>query len=81
MNQQDSIALAALESQLQSQLGSRIRDLRLAPRHEGFVLQGYTHTYYAKQLAQHVVRDLPGVRMLANEIHVIQLPVSRARRR
>jgi hypothetical protein len=60
-----------LEGLLSRRLGSRIRDLRVVRQQAGLVLQGWTETYYAKQVAQHAVMELSGMPILANEIEVM----------
>lgn len=60
-----------LETHVQVRTGRRIRNLRIELSAESVVLRGQTTTYYAKQLAQHGVRDLlPHVR-LENAIVVV----------
>src|ERR1700730_9557207 len=59
-----------LEAQLRQRLGSRVRDVRVVLRHDGVILQGWTATYHAKQLAQHAAMELADMRILANEIEV-----------
>jgi hypothetical protein len=50
-----STDLEKLQEQLRQQLRSRVRELRLT-LHQGHVLvQGIATSYYAKQLAQHLV--------------------------
>lgn len=63
--------LTELESHIQSRLNSRIRDLRLSVVDDGLVLEGLTHTYYAKQLAQHAVMEAVDLPIRANEIKVV----------
>ena len=59
-----------LERQVQLRTGRRIRDLAVELWPERVVLHGRAPSYYAKQLAQHGVRDLmPNVR-LVNDIVV-----------
>jgi hypothetical protein len=55
----------------QCQLGSRVRHLRLIPCEGGVTLTGYCRTYHAKQLAQHIVGETTGLRVVANEIDVV----------
>jgi hypothetical protein len=62
--------LAGLERQIQHRLEGRLRHFRLIVRDQGLVLQGQAQTYYVKQLTQHVVIELTGLRILANEIEV-----------
>jgi hypothetical protein len=59
------------EALLRPRLGSRVWELRLRTGEGGVILQGYSFTYYAKQLAQHAAMAL-GLRILANEIEVRQ---------
>jgi len=59
-----------LEVQLQRRLGSRIRELRIVVRQDGLILQGWTATYHAKQLAQHAAMELAEMGIVANEIEV-----------
>jgi osmotically-inducible protein OsmY len=61
---------AALEALVHSRLGWRIQELRLVVSDEGVILRGQSRTYYAKQLAQHVVMNAAGLPILANEIEV-----------
>lgn len=65
-----TVPLDELETQLQCRLSGRIRDFRLSAHDRGLVLQGRTHTYYAKQLAQHAVMSATGQPIAANEIEV-----------
>lgn len=60
----------ALESLLQRRLSGRVHELRVECQTEGVVLRGWTRTYYAKQMAQHVVMDVTDWPILANEIVV-----------
>jgi hypothetical protein len=62
--------IEVVEAHVQAQLSGRIRDFRLSLREGGLVLQGQTHSYYAKQLAQHLVMAALEVPILANEIAV-----------
>ena len=61
---------ARLEMHLQARLGSRVRDLRVVCRNDGVIVQGSSRTYYAKQLAQHLVMEITNLPILANEIEV-----------
>ena len=63
--------LGKLEGHIQRRLNGRVRDLRLSVRDDGVVLEGQTHTYYAKQLAQHAVMEAIDLPILANEIEVM----------
>jgi hypothetical protein len=62
--------VAQLEVHAQNQLNGRVRNLRLVVRDNGLILQGQAHTYYAKQLAQHVVMELTWLPIRTNEIEV-----------
>lgn len=59
-----------LELQVQSRLGSRVRDLRLVAGAQGLILRGRAPTYHAKQLAQHALMAATRLPILANEIEV-----------
>jgi hypothetical protein len=63
--------LAALQHRIQCCLNSRVRDFRLFVRDGGLVLQGRSFTYYAKQLAQHMVMAAIDLPICANEIEVL----------
>ena len=70
VDEMNSEAETRIESHLRSRLGSRVRHLRVVCRTTGVVLQGSARTYYAKQLAQHLVMELANLPILANEIEV-----------
>jgi hypothetical protein len=57
---------------LRAQLSGRVRDLRLSARGDVLVLRGRASSYYAKQLAQELVRRVTDV-LLFNEIDVFEL--------
>jgi len=59
-----------LELHLQSRLNGRVRDLRVDAAENGLVIRGRAMTYYAKQLAQHIVMETTSTPIVANEIHV-----------
>jgi hypothetical protein len=59
-----------LETHLQARLGSQVRHLRVNCRNNGVILQGIARTFYAKQLAQHLVMEMTKLPILANEIQV-----------
>ncbi len=63
--------LSDLAEQIQRELNSRVRDFRISIREDGLVLHGCTHTYHAKQLAQHAVMAAIDVPISANEIKVM----------
>jgi hypothetical protein len=64
-------ALDELEDYVQCCLGGRIRDFGVLVQSGGLVLRGYTHSYHAKQLAQHRVMEVTDVPILANDIEVV----------
>jgi len=59
-----------LEMRVRVRLGGQIRDFRVVCREGGFVLLGRSRTYYAKQLAQHVVMEATSIPIIANEVEV-----------
>ncbi len=59
-----------LELQVQRRIGNRIRDLRIFVRQDGMILQGWSTTYHAKQLAQHAAMEAANLPILANAIEV-----------
>jgi hypothetical protein len=59
-----------LERHIQARTGRRIRNLAIELRPEQVVLHGQSATYYAKQLAQHGVRDILPYVHLENAIVV-----------
>jgi Putative prokaryotic signal transducing protein len=61
---------ARLEMLIQAQLSGRVRGFRVVRRDNGFVLQGRTPTYYAKQLVLHAAMQATALPILANEIQV-----------
>jgi AraC-like DNA-binding protein len=67
-----------LAEYMRSQLSGRVRELRLLARDNGLILQGRAYSYYAKQLAQALVRKVTGLPLLANEINVSESPEPRS---
>ena len=63
-------ALDQLKTHVQCRLAGQIRDFRLLVADLGLVLRGRSHTYYAKQLAQHAVMQATELPISANEIDV-----------
>jgi hypothetical protein len=59
-----------LAIQLQQHLSHRFRGLLVHVSDNGVVLRGRVCTYYAKQVAQHIVMRLTDLPILANEIEV-----------
>lgn len=62
--------LERLEGHLQSQLSGRVLDLRVLRSGAGLILRGRSHTYHAKQLAQHALMEAIDLPISANEIEV-----------
>lgn len=61
---------ALLEMHIEARLSGRVRGLRVVRRGNGFVLQGRTPTYYAKQLVLHAAMQATAFPILADEIEV-----------
>lgn len=61
--------LDRLTNYLRAQLSGRVRDLRVSAQGDVVVLRGRASGYYAKQLAQDLVRTLTAVPLI-NEIDV-----------
>jgi hypothetical protein len=61
---------AQLEQNLRCRLGHRIFDLRLWSEAHGLVLSGCSHSYYDKQMAQQIVKELSGLVVADNRILV-----------
>ena len=59
-----------LAERLQQQLSRRFRGLRVEVLQGGLVLKGRVRTYYAKQVAQHLVMQQTDLPIMANEIEV-----------
>jgi len=70
MNSMASPASHRLESLLRGRIGGQFRDLEIISQGNGIVLHGLVHSYYAKQLAQHLAMELTGQPVVANEIEV-----------
>lgn len=62
--------LEQLEAHVRCRLIGRVHDIQLHGREKGLVLKGRSHTYYAKQLAQHVLMKATALPIVANEIEV-----------
>ena len=62
--------VSQLETRIRVRLGGQIRDIRVVCQEDGLVLHGRSRTYYAKQLAQHVVMEITNIPISANEIEV-----------
>ena len=62
--------IARVEAHVRGGLNGRVRDFALVFHGEGVVLRGCAPTYYAKQMAQHLVMQATDLRIIANEIEV-----------
>lgn len=69
--------VARLEMHILARLSGRVRGLRIVRRDNGFVLQGRTTTYYAKQLVLHAAMQATARPILGNEIEVGHAPQER----
>jgi len=59
-----------IEREVCGRLNGRVRDLRVLWNDNGLVLRGRAKSYYAKQLAQHLVMLHSALPIVANEIEV-----------
>jgi hypothetical protein len=59
-----------LQFHVQGRLRGMVFNLRLTVSAEGLILQGESHTYYAKQMAQHLVMSGLSCRIASNQIVV-----------
>jgi len=64
-------AAEELEFQIRERTAGRVKNLRVYRSDDGVVLQGSSHTFYAKQLAQHAALQLVPRGRLLNEIVVV----------
>jgi hypothetical protein len=62
--------MSRLQAAVAGRLGRRVHNFRVVVRDNGLVLQGQAPSYYAKQLAQHVVMETTHLPILINEIKV-----------
>lgn len=62
--------IAPIEQAIRCRLGHRIRDLRIWIEPHGLVIDGGASSYYDKQMAQHLVRELSGLGVADNRIVV-----------
>ncbi|HUE15856.1 MAG TPA: hypothetical protein VMR25_16925 [Planctomycetaceae bacterium] len=65
--------IAPIEQAIRCRLGHRVRDLRLWIEPHGLVIDGGASSYYDKQMAQHLVRELSGLDVADNRIVVDSL--------
>jgi len=69
-NQSMMEELCSIEQRLQCRLGSRVREVQLRVEPHGLVIIGRSTSYYDKQLAQHIVKELCGLSVAENRIAV-----------
>jgi hypothetical protein len=63
-------AALELEQHIQERVGGRVRNLRVFRREGQLVLEGCSHSFYAKQLATHAVLEFGPAEELVNDIVV-----------
>jgi hypothetical protein len=63
-------AALELENRIQERVGGRVRDLRVFRRDGHLVIEGRSHSFYAKQLATHAVFEFEPGEELTNDIIV-----------
>ena len=74
MGSAQAVSRLQFEAEIRSRTHRRVRDLSLEVNDDRVVLRGRTDTYYIKQLAQEVVRELLPDIPLINAIVVAPLP-------
>jgi len=62
--------VVSLEQTLGCRLGHRVHDLQIWVEPHGLILAGCTGSYYDKQMAQHLVREISGRDVADNRIVV-----------
>lgn len=67
-------SLEPIRATVQRQLGRRVRDFDVRRDQQGLILTGRTHTYYVKQLVQHLVMGHFDGATLRNDIDVTKSP-------
>jgi hypothetical protein len=69
-NSAPAVSAEQVEALLRQKLQGRAWNIRLIVEDGCVVLQGVAHSYYAKQLAQHVAMEIIQLPIRANEIEV-----------
>ena len=64
------LELAPIVTEIDRQLGGRLRNFNIACDERGLVLLGEAPSFYVKQLAQHAVGRMTPVPIVRNEIQV-----------
>ncbi len=67
----ESYEVDKLQEYVRCRLAGKVLDLRLLLRDDGLVLQGHSHSYHAKQLAQHFVVEATYLPLVADDIKVL----------
>jgi hypothetical protein len=71
LDPETSHCAANIEELVKGRLNGRVWAFQLIVESQGLVLRGRCRTYYAKQLAQHLVMEIGTVHILANDIEVV----------
>jgi hypothetical protein len=66
--------LEQVEALLRRRLGAWVCEVRVVALDGGVILRGRARSYYAKQMAQHVVVQGLKLPVAANEIEVVRAP-------
>lgn len=59
-----------ITSRMLDRIGGRIQNLRIQVCEDGLILQGQSHSYYLKQLAQQLAAEISALPILSNRIVV-----------
>jgi hypothetical protein len=70
VNTPNADEVAPIEQTLRCRLGHRIHDLRIWVEPHGLIMRGCTSSFYDKQMAQHLVREMSGLGVADNRIVV-----------
>jgi hypothetical protein len=70
VSSEGTIEIAPIEQRLRCRLGHRVHDLRIWVEPHGLIITGCTSSYYDKQMAQHLVREMSGLGVADNRIVV-----------
>lgn len=70
-SQSQPVDAAQLRELVRRRIGRRVKELHLCMTESGVVLTGCAYSWFGKQLAQHAVMELTGMRVVRNEIVVV----------
>ena len=70
LSHEGRLELGQIEQMLRCRLGHRVRDLRIPAEPHGMIICGSCDSYYDKQMAQHIVRELSDAAVADNRIVV-----------